>query len=76
MILRPKRSASAAPERRQQRGDRRRDAEAQAGPHRDLADVGDAELLEVERQERHHQREAGEADEARGGDGEEVALPG
>ena len=35
----------------------------------------DAELLEVQRQERHHEREAGEADEARGGDREEILAP-
>ena len=56
-----------APERRQQRRHGRRDAQAETGPHRHVADVADAELLQVERQERHHQREAGEADEGRRG---------
>ena len=65
-----------APQRRHQCGDGRRDAKAHAGPQRDLADVGDAELTEVEREKRHHQREAGEADERRRGDGEEILAPG
>ena len=65
----------AAPEGRQQRGERRRDAKTQPRPHRNRADVGDTELLEVQREKRHHQRKAGEADEARGGDGEEISSP-
>ena len=47
-----------------------------AGPERDVADFRDAQLAEVEREERHHQREAGEADEGGRGDGRLVTLPG
>ena len=68
--------ADAAPERRRERGNGGRHAERHAGPERDLADVGDAELADVERQERHHQREAGKAHEGRGGDGGLITLPG
>ena len=68
--------AQAAPRRREHRRQRRRDAEADAGPHRDLADVGDAELADEQRQKRHHQREAGVAHERGGGDRVNVAAPG
>ena len=68
--------AEPAPGRRQQRRQSGRDAEAHAGPHRDLADVGDAQLSDEQRQKRHHQREAGVAHERRGGDREHVAAPG
>jgi hypothetical protein len=66
----------ASPQRREQRGDPRRHAEADAGPECEVGDAGDAQLLEVERQKRHHQREAGEADEACRRDGEQIAPPG
>jgi hypothetical protein len=49
------------------------DAEAQPRPERDFPHVADAQLLEIERQERHHEREAGEADERRRSHGEKVA---
>jgi hypothetical protein len=65
-----------APRGRQKSGHRRRHAQAEAGPHRHLADILDAQLLQVQWQKRHHQREAGEANEARGCDGKNVALPG
>ena len=68
--------AEPSPGRRQHRRQPRRHAEAQPGPHRDLADVADAELADEQRQERHHEREAGVAHERRGGDGEDVAPPG
>ena len=38
-------------------------ASDETAPHRDLRDVVDAELLNVERQKRHHDREAGESGE-------------
>ncbi len=48
----------AAPGRRQDRRQSRRHPKADAGPHRDLADVGDAELADEKRKKRHHEREA------------------
>jgi hypothetical protein len=66
----------ASPHGRQQRRQRWRDAKADAGPHGNLADVLHAELLDVERQERHHQREAREAHEAHRRDHDLIAAPG
>jgi hypothetical protein len=66
--------SQAPPERRHQSRDRRRHAKADARPQSYLPDVRDAELLKVKRKERHHQREAGEADEARRRYGKEI-LP-
>ena len=65
----------ARPDRRHHGGDGGRHAEADARPQRDLARIVHAELVDVERQERHDQREAGEADEACGGDSEQVSSP-
>src|SRR4030095_9661132 len=65
----------APPEWREQRGESRRDAQTQTGPHRNVADIGDAELLEIEREKRNNQCETGESDEARGGDREQVSSP-
>jgi hypothetical protein len=67
--------AQPAPGWRKQRGQARRDAEADAGPDRDRSDVGDAELGDEQGEERHHQREPGEAEEARGRHGSDVAPP-
>jgi hypothetical protein len=39
------------------------------------SDAGDAELGDEQGQERHHQREPGKAEEARGGDGVNVSTP-
>ncbi len=64
-----------APEGRHQRGQRRGHAEDRPGPQGDLADVGHAKLPDEKREKRHHQREASEADERGGGDGEQVAAP-
>ncbi len=65
-----------APQRRQQRREPGGDAQAGTCPHRNLADIGDAKLRDEQRQERHHEREAGVAHERRGGHGEEIAPPG
>ena len=67
--------AERAPRRREQRGQARRDREAHAGPNRDLADVGDAELADVERQKRHRQRESRVPHETRRRHGVHVSLP-
>jgi hypothetical protein len=64
-----------APQRRQHGRHRRRNPQADPGPERDVADVGEAELSEVERQERHHQREAGETYETGAGDCEQIPAP-
>jgi len=40
----------------------RRDAKREATPERDVTNIGDTELLDVEGKERHHHREPGEAD--------------
>ena len=66
----------ASPRGREQCRDRGGDAEREAGPERDGPDVAHAELRHVEREERHDEREAGEADEAGGGERREVAAPG
>ena len=68
--------AEAPPGRGEQRCQPRRDAETDPRPHRDLPDVGDTELGDEQRKERHHQREAGVAHERRGGDREDVPPPG
>ena len=60
---------------REQRGQSRRHRQTDAGPHRDLAHVGDAKLADVERQKRHGQREPGVAHEGRGGHRGNVPLP-
>jgi hypothetical protein len=66
--------ADPTPQRRADRGDRRRRTERQTAPHRNLADIGDTQLADVERQEGHHHRKAGEAHEA-GRSGDEDVPP-
>ena len=66
--------ADASPERCADRRDRRRRPEHEAAPQRDLADVLHAELADVQRNERHHDREAGKSGEAGGGRDEDIAA--
>ena len=66
--------ADASPQRRADGGDGRRGAERQPGPQRDVGDVGHAQLADVQRQERHHQREAGEADAVGRGRGQDIGA--
>ena len=68
--------AHAAPQRSGQRGDCGRDAERHAGPDRDVADLRHAQFTDIERQERHHQRVAGKADERGRRDGGLIEFPG
>ena len=65
----------ASPERTADRGHGWRDPHRESAPHRDIAAAADAELLDVKREEGHHQREAGEADEGGHGDRELIAPP-
>ena len=67
--------AEAAPRRREQRRQPRRHRQADAGPHGDSPDIGDAQLPDVERQKRHGQREAGVAHERRRRHRRDVPFP-
>ena len=75
ITLRPKRSARRPQSGAKHGRHRRRHAERHARPGGDGAHVVHAHLLDVDRQKRHHQREAGEADEDRGGQRGEIAPP-
>ena len=66
----------ASPDRRQQPGEQRRDADEDARPLRDLLLAVDAELAHVEGKERQHEREAGEDHEHHRRHHELVAAPG
>jgi hypothetical protein len=67
--------AEPAPRRRQHGGQRRRHAEAHAGPDRNRSDAGDPELRDEQRQKRHDEREPGEAQETRDRHRPDVPLP-
>src|SRR6185503_13525253 len=67
--------ADAAPQRRARRRHGGRDAEREAGPQRHRPRLVYAELLKAQREEGHHQREAGEPHERRDHQRRLVAAP-
>jgi hypothetical protein len=67
---------NAAPQWPTERRDRRRDTHRQPRPQGDVPIVGHTKLTDIEREERHHQGEADEADECGRRDGDLIIRPG